>query len=104
MKGKAMMVRVSANYSKALMDNDSVPEKESHIRQMSVIELFARAGSTSILTNRPSLQVYAKTSTLISHDSIVVDDHDQGCSSLHVENNLPSGKTGFSRGFQILKE
>ena len=32
-------------------DSDSVPEKESHIRQMSVIESFARAGSTSIQTN-----------------------------------------------------
>ena len=40
----------------------------------------------------------------MSHDSIVVDDHNQGCSSSQVENDLPSGKSGFSRGFQSLKE
>ena len=85
-------------------DSDSVPEKESHIRQMSVIESFARAGSTSIQTNSPSMQVSTKTSTLMSHDSIVVDNHNQGCSSSQVENDLPSGKSGFSRGFQSLKE
>jgi hypothetical protein len=96
-------------------DGDSGPGEVSHFRQMSVIESFAHAGS-STQTNGSSLQLAQSsnnTLTSTSLDSIIVDDHDirvnvseensEENSTSCMVNALPE-TARFSRGFQSLKE
>ena len=96
-------------------DGDSGPLEDNNIRQISVIESFARAGSCT-QTSAPSqliVQSTNRTSLMTQLDLAVVDDHrndqnnnesEENCFDVQVVNTLPSEATRSSRGIQSLNE